>query len=160
MNIDPQNFFSAALGAGAILSGFCGTFLSFRIQRESAYYRQPVLDYENDKAKDIYIGLSHFTSSFLLLILASVISIIFGVILPLIAMAGANIVWEAPKVVVAGLIASVVLISGYFVCELVHYEILNRKLLNDPSEWGRARKTVIVTILLSFLSAVLIFWKL
>lgn len=160
MNIDPQSFFTAALGAGAILSGFCGTFLSFRIQRESAYYRQPVLDYESGKAKDVLIGLSHFTSSFLLLILASTISIIFGVSLPLIAMAGADIVWEAPKVIVAGLIASVILIAGYFICELVHYKILNRNLLNDPNEWGRARKTVRMTILSSAVSSVLIFWLL
>lgn len=156
MNIEPQNFFAAALGAGAILSGFCGTFLSFRIQRESAYYRQPVLDYTSGEAKDVYIGLSHFTSSFLLLILASVVSIIFGVVLPLIAMAGANLIWQSPKIIVAGLIASTVLITGYFVCELVHYGILNRNLLHDPGEWGRSRKTVGVTILSSLLAVVLV----
>jgi hypothetical protein len=52
-------FFESVLAAGAILSGFCGTFLSFRINRESNYYRQPALSYEEEKAKDIYIGRTH-----------------------------------------------------------------------------------------------------
>jgi len=33
-------FYEAALTAGAITSGFIGTFLAFRIQREAGYYRQ------------------------------------------------------------------------------------------------------------------------
>ena len=66
------------LTAGAILSGFCGTFLAFRIQREAAYYRQPAVDYHGNKGKDVYIGLTHFTSAFLLLALATVCSVTFG----------------------------------------------------------------------------------
>src|SRR5437667_344489 len=34
-------FFQSVLTAGAIISGFCGSFLVFRIQREAEYYRVP-----------------------------------------------------------------------------------------------------------------------
>lgn len=40
------------LQAGAILAGFCGTFLAFRIQREASYYRQPVADFDTGRAAD------------------------------------------------------------------------------------------------------------
>jgi len=61
-----REFYSSVTTAGAILAGFSGTFLSFRIQRESNYYRQ--VSIERGEARDVYIGLSHFTSSFMLII--------------------------------------------------------------------------------------------
>ena len=42
-----ERFFAEVLSAGAILCGFCGTFLSFRIQREAGYYRQVAIDFHS-----------------------------------------------------------------------------------------------------------------
>ena len=83
MTEDPHSFFATLLTAGAILSGFCGTFLAFRIQSEANYYRQPALSFERGEARDISIDLTHFTSAFLLLILATLCAVIFGFVLPL-----------------------------------------------------------------------------
>jgi hypothetical protein len=41
--------------------------------------------------------------------------------------------------------ASIVFLIGYFTCEMAHYGVLNRRLLNDPTEWGRSRGIVLVT---------------
>lgn len=124
------------LNAGAILSGFCGTFLAFRIQREAAYYRQPAVDYHGNKGKDVYIGLTHFTSAFLLLVLATVCSVIFGFVFPLLALSGSEWISAKPGLVVGGMIAAVLLIAAYFLAELIHYEIL-RNLHSDVREWKR-----------------------
>ena len=151
MTPELQSFFSACLSAGAILTGFCGTFLSFRIQREANYYRQPALDFKSGRAKDIDIGLSHFTSSFLLLIVASLLAVLFGFLLPLLALTGINVPKQA---VVAGMLSSVVFIVAYFSCEMVHFGVLNRKLLHDRHEWGRSTGIVFVAcfaaVVLSF----------
>jgi hypothetical protein len=84
-------FYEAALTAGAIISGFIGTFLAFRIQREALYHRQPVLDFnpsgDEGTARDVHIGLAHFTSWFLLIVLAAIASMTFGVAWPLLAIA-------------------------------------------------------------------------
>jgi hypothetical protein len=106
------------------------------------------LDYKSGKAKDVLIGLSHFTSAFLLLIVASIFAMTFGVMLPLLALAGVGWIVEKPGLTVAGLFSAIIFVAGYFVCELVHYGILNRRLLNDGHEWGRLRKTVSVTFLI------------
>lgn len=156
MSADVGQFYSAALVAGSILSGFCGTFLSFRIQRESAYYRQPALDFDSGTARDIPILLSHFTSSFLLIIVASILALTFGVIVPLLALSGVGWLYARPKLAVAGIIASTIFIAGYFVSELLHYRILSSKLFNDSSEWGRNTKTTAITFLLAILFAALI----
>jgi hypothetical protein len=153
MPTDLSSFFSACLSAGAILTGFCGTFLSFRIQREATYYRQPSIDFNSGTGKDVYIGLSHFTSSFLLLIVASLLAVVFGFVLPLLALVGLAV---RPQVVVAGMLAAIVFVIAYFSCEMVHYGVLNRRLLNDPNEWGRSRGTVFVAFTAAILSAVLI----
>ncbi len=71
MPIDPYSFYTATLSAGAILMGFYGTFLAFRIQREANYYRQPALDFGLSEARDVYIGLTHFSSSFLLIVMTT-----------------------------------------------------------------------------------------
>lgn len=153
-------FFSAIIAAGAILTGFSGTFLQFRIQREANYYRQPVLSYEERKAVDVFIGLSHFTSSFLLIIVAVLLEIVFGFTLPLLALAGYGCTVIEPKLVVSGLIAALIFLVGYFCSELVHYGILNRRLLNDKNEWGRHRVLVSVTTILAIFSSLIVFfWR-
>lgn len=156
MTPEEQAFFSAALSAGAILTGFCGTFLSFRIQREAAYHRQPALDYEDGEARDIYIGLSHFTSSFLILILASLVTMVFGFIMPLFALAGFGSAFVTVSVVTAGLVAALVLISGYFFVEMRHYHILSNKLLHDRAEWGRQNGFVAICVFIAVVLFLLI----
>lgn len=152
MTPEEQTFFSAALSAGAILTGFCGTFLSFRIQREAAYHRQPALDYDEGDARDVYIGLSHFTSSFLVLILASLVTMGFGFVLPLFALAGLGGEFITVKMVAGGLVTALMLISGYFLVEMRHYHILSNKLLHDRAEWGRQNRFVAI---FAFLAVVL-----
>jgi len=129
------SFYESVIAAGAILSGFCGTFLSFRIQREANYHRQPALSFEAGQAKDVHIGLTHFTSSFLLLCLGSLCSVVFGFLIPLFALAGPPWAQSCVGTVVAGLVAALVLIGGYFFDELVHYRILSGRLVDDAREW-------------------------
>ena len=85
-----QTFYAAVLSAGAILTGFSGTFLQFRIQREANYYRQPVLSYVEDaavgKAQDIF-GRDPFTGAFLLIIVSTLMAVAFGFVFPLLALA-------------------------------------------------------------------------
>ncbi|MBB5866481.1 hypothetical protein [Xanthomonas sp. 3058] len=141
-----NEFFSASLAAGAILTGFCGTFLSFRIQREASYYRQPAVDFQTGEGRDVFIGLSHFTSSFLLLAVATLLAIVFGFALPLLALYGLNVSRQA---VVIGILNSILFVCAYFACEMVHYGILNRRLLYDRAEWGRSTGLVAATCLIS-----------
>jgi hypothetical protein len=148
-------FYGVALTAGAILSGFIGTFLNFRIQREANYYRQPVLDFNGDKpegrGKDARIGLSHFTSSFLLLILSAVCSTICGVFWPLLALARWRPAQTGPAPIVAGLGSSVILLAAYFFDELIHYKILKWNLANDLREWKNELVVLVVGVLLAAL---------
>src|SRR5271169_6802868 len=104
-------FFESIIGAGAILSGFCGTFLAFRIQRESNYYRQPVVSFDLGEGKDVFIGLTCFSPAFKLLVFGCCCSVVFGFLLPLFALAGCAWIAANQKLVVAGLIATVVLIG-------------------------------------------------
>ncbi len=89
-------FFESIVTAGAILSGFCGSFLTFRIQREAAYYRQPALDFATRKARDVEIKLTHFTAAFLILILATIICLLFGVVVPVLGIAGVRNAFVRP----------------------------------------------------------------
>jgi len=146
MTLENQGLFAAFLSAGAILSGFCGTFLSFRIQREANYHRQPVLDFDTESAKDVSIGLSHFSSSFFILIIASIVTAVFGLVIPLLLLSGV-IIDEFPiQIISAGLLAGLVLICGYFLVELRHYNIISNRLMHDKAEWGRQRATVATLI--------------
>jgi hypothetical protein len=130
------SFYESVIGAGAILSGFCGTFLSFRIQREANYHRQPAVSFDKDAAKEVYVGLTHFTSAFALLALGSVCSVIFGFLIPLFGIAGLPWAPRNAAVVVGGLAAALVLIAAYFIDELVHYRILRMgRLVDDAREW-------------------------
>jgi len=142
-------FFESVIGAGAILSGFCGTFLAFRIQREAAYYRQPAVDFQTESARDIYVGLTHFTPPFLLLLLATAAALAFGFIVPLLAIAGLRGPFISIPAVVSGLVAAVTLLVGYFAAELLHYAIISSTLLNDIHEWRKGRGVVIATVVLT-----------
>src|SRR5262245_60816594 len=135
MPADSSSFFAAVLSAGAILSGFCGTFLAFRIQREAAYYRQPAVDFKSGTGKDIPIGLTHFSSAFLLLVLATSCSATFGFIFPLLALSGCGWLASRPRLIVGGMLAALVLVGAYFLDELVHYRILTARLASDAREW-------------------------
>jgi hypothetical protein len=155
--ISPKDFYTAVLTAGTVLTGFTGSFLQFRIQREANYYRQPALDFETGKAKDITIGLTHFSSSFLLLICAVVLEIIFGFCLPLLALADTRLSFLRPNLIVGGLLAALIILAGYFCAELVHYRILNTRLLHDKKEWGRQWPLVGITFGLALLCGVVSF---
>jgi hypothetical protein len=144
---NPEGFFSAILSAGAILAGFCGTFLSFRIQREAAYYRQP-----NGKGNDTYVGLTHFPASLLLLLLATLCTAAFGIVLPVLALSGSQIS-TPPDLIVGGIIASLILMAAYFTVELVHYRIL-RFLPSDKAEWRREGWVVAVGLVGAIISLV------
>ncbi len=146
---DARSFYEAIINAGTILTGFCGTFLAFRISREASYYRQPALDFETERAKDIEIHLAHFTSPLLLLVLASLCSAIFGFVFPLLALAGWSWALARPSFVAGGLVSSLVLVIAYFADELVHYEVLRRPLIHDAREWGREKLVVAAGIVLA-----------
>ena len=147
------HFYEASLTAGTILAGFIGTFLMFRIQREANYHRQPVLDFnpcaDRARARDVYIGLSHFSSSFLLIIIAALGSMTFGVCWPLLALAQWGPAQRGPAPIVAGLVASLIVVAAYFVDELVHYRILSTRLANDVSEWKKEWAIVVGGVLLA-----------
>ena len=144
-----SSFFASVIGAGAILSGFCGTFLAFRIQREANYYRQPVLSYDEGKAKDVLIGLTHFTHGFLLLLLATACALVFGFLIPLFALAQMRFALHATGPVVGGLVAAVVFLAAYFIAELAHYHIISSHLLNDLAEQRSVRAIVVVAGILA-----------
>jgi hypothetical protein len=157
---DLARFYEASLTAGAIITGFIGTFLAFRIQREASYHRQPVLDFNpsesQGRARDVHIDLSHFTSSFLLILLAAFASLIFGVAWPLLALANWPPAMSGPAPIVGGLFGSLVLVSAYFLDELVHYRILSGRLTNDIAEWKSEWAIVVGGVLLAVLAYVLI----
>jgi hypothetical protein len=160
MPSDPRSFFEAIISAGAIMSGFCGTFLAFRIQREANYYRQPALSYDRGDAKDILIKLTHFTSPFLLLILASLCSMAFGFLIPLLALAGSVWALAQTKLVVAGLVATLILLIAYFFDELVHYRILSPQLLNDAREWREELVIVLVALTVALITSFAVYARL
>jgi hypothetical protein len=155
-----SRFYEAALTAGAIISGFIGTFLAFRIQREANYHRQPVLDFNSSgseaRARDVDIGLAHFTSSFFLILVAGVVSMTFGVAWPLLALAYWPPAMTGPEPIAGGLLGSVVLVAAYFLDELVHYRILSRRLMNDVTEWKSESAIVVGGVLLAVLTFVLV----
>lgn len=145
-----EQFYGSALSAGAILTGFCGTFLSFRLQREANYYRQIAVDFDQEKARDIYVGLTHFTGPLLLLLLSTLVAALFGFVFPLVALAApASRTMCSVGIVATGEVAALVLLFGYFFGELVHYEILNTNLANDAREWGNQWPVVLVAVMLS-----------
>ncbi len=157
---DLSRFYEAALAAGAIISGFIGTFLAFRIQREANYHRQPVLDFnptgDNARARDVRIGLAHFSSSFLLIVLAALASISFGVAWPLLALAHWAPAMTGPGPIAGGILGAVVLVAAYFLDELVHYRILSGRLVHDIGEWKSESAIVVGGVLLAVLAFVLV----
>ncbi len=149
-------FYQAALTAGSILSGFNGTFISFRIRRESDYYRQPAVDFESRTARDVSVGLSRFNSSFLLIILGALCSLIFGIFLPLSSLAHWSRFTTGPAPILAGIVASAVLVGAYFFDELIHYEIIKwSRLKDDLRNWEGEWLIVVTGIFLAALLFVL-----
>jgi hypothetical protein len=138
---DSQTFYEAVLSAGAILTGFSGTFLQFRIQREANYYKQPVTSYvkgaTEGKAQDAYIGLTHFTDAFLLIIAATLMAVAFGFVFPLLGLAEMAPPFVSRKFITAGLPSTLFTLGGYFLTELIHYRILSTRLLHDIAEFQR-----------------------
>jgi hypothetical protein len=124
-----NDFYAAVLNAGTILWGFCGTFLAFRLQREAAYFRQPVADYNAKSGRNVLIGEQHFRLPFIVLGIATISSAVFGFALPLLGLSGAISPYIKPNIIVRGLLASLGLILLYFILELFHYEIIGRKKL-------------------------------
>jgi len=142
-----EHFYDAALTAGSILSGFLGTFLSFRIQREASYYRQP-----GQKLKEsILIDLSQFPISLLLILLGTVCSVVFGIITPLLASAHAERVFS-PITTLAGIIASLILAGAYFFAEMFHYRMFR---ICDK-EWRQEGWIVTCGIVLAVLPFILL----
>ncbi|MGA2771236.1 MAG: hypothetical protein ABSG26_10520 [Bryobacteraceae bacterium] len=125
-------FFAASLNVGAILAGFCATFLSFRIQREAGYYRHG--------------NRSHFTASLLLLLLATLCTAVCGIVLPLLALVGSG-PWISPGLIVGGVIGGLLLLAAYFVTELRHYDVFKVSLKNDRAEWKREWPLVAVGVI-------------
>lgn len=157
--IEAKDFYTATLTAGALLTGFCGTFLQFRIQREAGYYRQVALSYEDREAKDVYVGLSHFTAAFSLIIIATLLAIVFGLVLPLVSLAEiATDTFIVRRLMVAGLLAAAVFLLGYFCAELIHYEILSTtRLANDKAEWRRGWPIAFISGALALIAAATVF---
>jgi len=145
---DSQTFCAAVVSAGAILTGFSGTFLQCRIQREANYYRQPVLSYvegaTEGNAQDAYIGLTHFTGAFLLIIAATLMAVAFGFVLPLLGLAEMAPPFVSPKFITVGLLSTLSPLGGYFLTELIHYRILSTRLLHDISEFQREWPGVVI----------------
>lgn len=124
--ISDSTFYPAVLNAGAILWGFCGTFLAFRIQREASYFRQPVLDFHTATGKNVTLKMQQLSCSFVVLLFATLSSAVFGFILPLLGLNGHVACYTQHNFLVGGLIFSLVLILSYFVAELYHYRIICR----------------------------------
>lgn len=82
----------------------------------------------------------------------------FGVLFPLFALAGSAWISARPEIVVAGVVATLVLILAYFLDELVHYKILSNKLINDVHEWGAERWIVVGGIALAVVGAGIAWW--
>lgn len=143
-----EMFYGAAISAGAILTGFCGIFLSFRLQREANYYRQVAIDFKHKTARDVYVGLTHFTGPLLLLLLATIVAAFFGFVFPLVVLAEPALqTIFSVGIVTAGEVAALVLLFGYFVGELVHYQVLNMSLVNDSKEWSKQWPVVLLAVM-------------
>jgi hypothetical protein len=71
--------------------------------------------FENREARDVDVGLSHFTSSFLLIIVAVLMTICFGLIAPMLGLLKADIILTQSRTIVGGLISSLMFLIGYFI---------------------------------------------
>ncbi len=153
MNIDPRSLYESMIDAGAVLSGFCGTFLAFRIQREAAYHRQVAVDFASSQAVDVYVGLTRFGCAFLLLCLGSLATCGFGLVFPLLGLAGIPWFLARSAVAVSGVTGALVLLSAYFAAELVHYRIVGKSIAPDATDWRREWPILVGGILLAGLVA-------
>ena len=124
---------SLELSAGAIIAGFGATFLAFRVQREAQFYRVPGQTFNEQR----------FSSSFLLIIFATTLAVLAGVVTPLLGIQGVAPAWLTPGVAVSGLLGSITLIVGYFLDELVHYRIIGCNWRSGISDEWRREKPIL-----------------
>jgi hypothetical protein len=171
-----SSFYSATLAAGAILTGFCGTFLTFRLTRESNYYRNPNENPSSngavkaaDKSEETTDSKptdkaseenkeknqTHFTAPLLLLLCATSSAAIFGFLFPLVALAMPNSTFGSAKAIIGGEIISLIFLAGYFLGELVHYDVF-KILAGDEREWLRQIPILLVTFFVAV--SALIVW--
>ena len=155
-----DTFYTDILTAGAILTGFSGTFLQFRIQREASYFRQPVLKFfDHDECNygrgvDAEVNLSHLSAAFLRIIFSTLSSMIFGFVLPLAVKIDVLVI--SKKAIVAGLFISVAFLIGYFISELHHYRVF-RFLKNDSAEWLRQIPVLAASVVLATIGGLFAF---
>jgi hypothetical protein len=159
MSCANADFYQAVLTAGAILTGFSGSFLQFRIQREANYYRFPAAlidreDADRDVGRDVLIDLTHFSPPFLLIILATSLALTFGFLFPLLGM-GECASFVSPRLVTGGLVGALVFLAAYFLAELRHYRIL-RFLEDDKSQWLSQSPVIAGAVLLASAGWILI----
>lgn len=155
MTVDSPAFYQAVIGAGATLSGFCGIFLAFRIQREANYYRQPALSFGQDEGKDIFLGLTKFSGPMFLLLLATICSVVFGFVFPLFALVGSFWALSHVRFIAAGLLAALILLGSYFLGELIHYDVLSSDTIHQMRQWGKEWAVVIFGLVASLVGAAL-----
>ena len=135
------------MNVGAILAGFCGTFLAIKIQREASYHREP--------GGDNKTSLSHFTASLLVLVLATVWTSVFGVVLPLSVLGGSRMS-ISPGLVTGGVFGGLVLLATYFVLELIHYKVF--KIIEKDGKDQKAWKQETPYVVIGFLFAATCVW--
>lgn len=138
MCIETANFFSEVIGAGAILTGLCGTFFAFRIQRESTFYSQPYRKKDGTWEVSL-IDRTHCTAPFRLLCWAFFASLCFGLCIPLLGMVGIKHPLVTPFVVTVGLFVAIILLIFYVLAELLHYHLFkcNSKITEEKTEEDR-----------------------
>jgi hypothetical protein len=73
----------------------------------------------------------------------------FDFVAPLLRLAGFAESLITVGLVAAGLVASLVLICGYFCIEMLHYNILSNRLAHDRAEWGRLTRWIVGWVLLA-----------
>jgi len=138
VNTADTEFFGAVMAAGAIITGFCGSFLAFRLQREAVYFRNPAQG---------YVGQQYFSPSLLLLLLASLAASVAGLVFPLLGLRGVQARFVTPNAVVAGLLSALFLLTAYFFNEIIHYRIAFEGWRRELEGWDRERPIVVVALL-------------
>jgi hypothetical protein len=128
-----RGFYQAVLTAGAILAGFCGTFLVFRIEREANYYR----------TLGKHFNEQHLTSSLLVLIISAVSAFFFGVGWPLVVLSKNSAGQGSRMWITGGLIFALMTLGVYVLDELVHYRILIPSYERKRKRTRRLRRIIV-----------------
>jgi hypothetical protein len=143
MCIETAKFFSDMIGAGAILTGLCGTFFAFRIQREATFYSQPYCN-DEDEWDVVVIDRTHFSAPFFLLSFAFLASLISGLVIPLLGMLGIKNFIVSPGFATGGLFVAIILLGFYIIAELQHYHLFkgNSKNTEEETEEDKRSKDI------------------